>query len=80
MVVCPKQSHKRLFVEVVPVHGQNHQNFPLRIVLIENYHRRQNFQEDNQKTSRGPKFVETGVLCDKRKSYQIEKKAGQVSC
>ena len=80
MVVCPKQSHKRLFVEVVPVHGQNHQNFPLRIVLIENYHRRQNFQEYNQKTSRGPKFVKTGVLCDKRKSYQIEKKAGQVSC
>ena len=28
-VVCPKQSpHKRLFVEVVPVHGENHQNFP----------------------------------------------------
>ena len=27
-VVCPKQSNKRLFVEVVPVHGQNDQNFP----------------------------------------------------
>lgn len=27
-VVCPKQSHKRIFVEVVPVHGQNYQNFP----------------------------------------------------
>ena len=49
MVECPKQSHKRLFVEVVPVHGQNHQNFPLRIVLIENHHRRYNFQGNNQK-------------------------------
>ena len=39
-----------------------------------------NVQEDNQKTSRGPKSVKTGVLCDKRKSYQIEKKAGQVFC
>ena len=26
--VCPKQSHKRFFVEVVPGHGQNYQNFP----------------------------------------------------